>query len=260
MKVVARVLSVALAALTLSACGGSDAPQTPTSPAVPSTPRVSSITVTGVPSLFQRGQTQQYVAQATLTNGLVEDRSATAAWQSDNTGVASVSANGVVTAGNEGEATISATLDGQRGTLRIRVQYASRTPDPPPGQRLPKPDESAFIRQLFGERPDLVARSCQPESGGTGTWEYMEFVVDRLRIKDTRWGFQSRRGVAGDVARDEVAYHWGPGLDEGSRDAYAWDIMVGHCGPNPGPAWIDVSDLGTLWVSRGRFLTGLVKP
>ena len=81
----------------------------------------------------------------------------------------------------------------------------------------------------------------------------MEFVVDRLRLKDTRWGFQSRRGVAGDVARDEVAYHWGPGPDEGSRDSYAWDIMVGHCGPNPQPAWIDVSDFGTLWVSRGRF-------
>ena len=158
-----------------------------------------------------------------------------------------------MTVGNEGQATISATIDGQRGTLQVRVQYAFRTPDPPTGQRLPKPDESAFIVQLFNERPDLVARSCQPESGGTGTWEYMEFVVDRLRLKDTRWGFQSRRGVAGDVARDEVAYHWGPGPDEGSRDSYAWDIMVGHCGPNPQPAWIDVSDFGTLWVSRGRF-------
>jgi Bacterial Ig-like domain (group 2) len=253
MKVVSWVLTVALAALTASACGGSDAPAAPSTPAAPSAPRVSSVTVTGATGLIQRGQTQQYSAQATLSNGLVEDRTASATWQSDNTGVASISSNGVVTAGNEGEATISAMLDGQRGTLRIRVQYASRTPDPPPGQRLPKPDESVFIRQLFNERPDLVARSCQPESGGTGTWEYLEFVVKRLRIKDTRWGFQSRRGVAGDVARDEVAYHWGPGPDEGSRDAYAWDIMLGHCGSNPQPAWIDVSDLGTLWTSRGRF-------
>ncbi len=81
----------------------------------------------------------------------------------------------------------------------------------------------------------------------------MEFVVDRLRLKDTRWGFNSRRGVVGDVARDEVAYHWGSGPDEGSRDTYAWDIMVSHCGSNPTPSWQDVSDLGTLWVSRGRF-------
>jgi hypothetical protein len=244
-----------LAAVCLSACGGSEAPTGPTNVAVPAAPRVNSVAVesTGTTSFIARGQTQQLRALAALSNGLVEDRSATASWQSDNTGVATVSGSGLMTVGNEGEATVSATVDGQRGTIRVRVQYVFRTPDPPPGQRLPKPDESALIRQLFNERPDLVARSCQPESGGTGTWEYMEFVVDRLRLKDTRWGFQSRRGVPGDVARDEVAYHWGPGPDEGSRDAYAWDIMAGHCGPNPQPAWIDVSDLGTLWVSRGRF-------
>ena len=243
-----------LAAAMVSACGGSDGPTTPTNAAVPSAPRVTSVAVTSSTTGFiTRGQTQQLAAQTTLSNGFVENRSATATWASDNTGVATVSSSGLMTVGDEGQATISATIDGQRGTLQVRVQYAFRTPDPPAGQRLPKPDESAFIVQLFNERPDLVARSCQPESGGTGTWEYMEFVVDRLRLKDTRWGFQSRRGVAGDVARDEVAYHWGSGPDEGSRDSYAWDIMVGHCGTNPQPAWIDVSDLGTLWVSRGRF-------
>ena len=161
----------------------------------------------------------------------------------------------MVTIGNnEGEATISATVNEARGTLRIRVQFAFRTPDPPAGQRIPKPDESAFIRQLFGERPDLVARSCQPESGGTGTWEFMDFVVERLRsTKDTRWGYHGRRGLASDPARDEIGYHWGSGPDENSRDTYAWDIMSGHCGPTPGPAWIDVTDLGVIWLSRGKF-------
>ncbi len=221
---------------------------------MPSPPRVSSLAVTATTTSFiERGQTHQLAAQATLTNGFVENRASSAAWQSDNSGVASVSPSGLMTVGNEGTATISATLEGQRGTLQVRVQYASRTADPPPGQRLPKPNEAALIAQLFNERPDLVARSCQPESGGNGTWEYMEFVVDRLRLKDTRWGFNSRRGVVGDVARDEVAYHWGSGPDEGSRDTYAWDIMVSHCGASPSPSWQDVSDLGTLWVSRGRF-------
>ena len=229
-------------------------PTGPSDVAVPSPPRVSSVAVTSTTmSFIQRGQTRQLAAQATLTNGFVENRASSAAWQSDNSGVANVSSSGLLTVGNEGTATVSASLEGQRGTLLVRVQYAFRTPDPAPGQRLPKPNEAALIVQLFNERPDSVARSCQPESGGTGTWEYMEFVVDRLRLKDTRWGFQSRRGVVGDIARDEVAYHWGPGPDEGSRDAYAWDIMVSHCGTNPSPSWQDVSDLGTLWVSRGRF-------
>jgi Bacterial Ig-like domain (group 2) len=88
-------------------------------------------------------------AMATLTNGLVEDRSASATWQSDNTGTATVSASGLVTVGNEGEATISATVEGQRGTLGVRVVYAFRTPDPPLGQRLPKPNEFAAVAATF---------------------------------------------------------------------------------------------------------------
>jgi hypothetical protein len=253
MKVRAMVIACAIAAGFATACGESDTPTGPSNAAVPAAPRVNSVAVTGPISYFRRGQTQQLAAQATLSNGFVENRSSSATWQSDNTGVASVSSSGVVTVGNEGEATISATVEGQRGTLRIRVVHANRTDDPPPGQRLPKPNEFGVVAQLFSDRPDLVARSCQPENGGNGTWEFMEELLTRLRLRDTRWGYNSRRGVPGDVARDEVAYHWGSGPDEGSRDTYAWDVMGGHCGPNPTPAWIDVSDLGTLWASRGQF-------
>jgi hypothetical protein len=252
MRVRALTAAIVLAALS-AACGDSEVPTGPTNAAVPSPPRVNSVAVTGVASFFQRGQTSQLRAQATLSNGFVEDRSSSAQWQSDNTGVANVSSSGVVTIGNEGEATIAATLEGQRGTMRVRVVYGNRTPDPPPGQRLPRPDESGLIRQLFGERPDLVARSCQPESGGNGTWEFMDLVVERLRLVDLRWGYHARRGVASDPARDEVAYHWGPGPDEGSRATYAWDIMGSHCGSNPQPAWLEVTDLGVMWISRGKF-------
>jgi hypothetical protein len=252
MKVRVYMVAVAAAA-AMVACGESEAPTGPTNPAVPSPPQVNSVTVTGPATYFQRGQTQQLTANATLSNGFVENRSSSATWQSDNGGTASVSSSGMLTIGNEGEATISATVDGQRGTLRVRVAYGIRTPDPPPGQRLPPPNEFGTVQQAFAERPDLVARSCQPESGGTGTWEFMDFLVEKLRQKDLRWGYHARRGVQSDPARDEVAYHWGPGPDEFSRDAYAWDIMGGHCGPNPTPAWFDVTDLGVMWLSRGKF-------
>jgi Bacterial Ig-like domain (group 2) len=243
----------AIGALSLAACGDSEVPTGPTNAAVPAAPRILSVTVAGPISFFRRGQTTQMAAQASLSNGLIEDRSASATWQSDNSGVASVSSGGMVPVGNEGEATISATVEGTRGSLRVRVVHAPRTDDPPPGQRLPRPNEFGEVVRLFGDRPDLVARSCQPENGGTGTWEFMDELVRRLRLKDTRWGYNSRRGVPGDVARDEVAYHWGPGPDENSRDVYAWDTMGGHCGPNPSPAWIEVTDLGVLWASRGLF-------
>jgi hypothetical protein len=247
------LFGIGLAGLCVSACGESEVPTGPSNAAVPAPPRVTSMAVSGTASYFQRGQTAQLRAEATLSNGFVEDRSSSATWSSDSSGVASVSSSGMVTIGDEGEATISATLEGVRGTLRVRVSYGARTPDPPPGQRIPKPNEFGVVTQVFAERPDLVARSCQPESGGTGTWEFMDLLVERLRQKDLRWGYHARRGVATDPARDEVAYHWGPGPDEGSRDTYAWDVIGGHCGPNPVPTWGDVTDLGVMWLSRGKF-------
>lgn len=241
------------AAAGASGCGSSSTPTGPSSPATPTPPAVFSVTVSGPTSYYQRGQTQQMTARVTLSNGFFEDRTSGVTWASSNGGVASVSASGVVTIGNEGDTEISATADGKRGSVQVRVVYAFRTPDPAPGQRIPPPNEFGEVQRLFNDRPDLVARSCQPENGGTGTWEFMQELIRRLRLKDTRWGYNSRRGVPGDVARDEVAYHWGPGPDENSRDVYAWDVMGGHCGPNPTPAWIDVTSLGVLWASRGEF-------
>jgi hypothetical protein len=233
----------------IAACSESG-PEPPVAPAVPSPARVVSVTVTGPSSFFERGQTHQLTATATLSNGFVENRSASATWQSDNTGVATVSSAGVVTAGNEGEATISATVGEQRGTHRVRVRHGFRAPDPAPGQRIPPPDAFDIVLHVFQQRPDLVARSCQ-EAGGT--WELMDEIVDRLRDRDLRWGYNGDRGNASVPSEDKVAYHYGAGPSENSRDAYAWDIIIGHCGPNPQPSWQDVSGLGTVWLTRGRF-------
>ena len=126
-------IGAVLAAAVASACGESEVPTGPSAAAVPSPPKVSSVSVTSTTTNFnQRGQTHQLAAQATLSNGFVENRTQAATWQSDNTGVASVSSSGVMTLGNEGEATIAATLEGQRGTLRVRVHT-------PSGRRIRQP-------------------------------------------------------------------------------------------------------------------------
>jgi hypothetical protein len=243
------ILAVASLA-ALAACSTTDAPTEPSSVVNVAPSRVTSVSISGVNSFFQQGQTGQLVATATLSNGFTENRSASAQWQSSNSGVASVSAAGLVTAGAEGDATVRATIDGVSGEYGVRVRYGNRTPDPPPGQRLPMPNEAAFVASLINSRPDLVARSCQDQGG---TWELLDFVVDRLREKDLRWGYNGRRGDVNFVARDEVAYHWGRGDSLNSREVYAWDTLGGHCGPNPVPVWFDVSDLGTVWLTRGRF-------
>jgi hypothetical protein len=56
-----------------------------------------------------------------------------------------------------------------------------------------------------------------------------------------------------------VDYNWGSQADEGTTQVYIIDIIGGHCGPNPVPGWIDVTDAtfggGSIgrWTGRGRF-------
>ena len=156
---------------------------------------VTSVAVTGPSSFSQRGQTQQMVARVTLSNGFVEDRSSTATWQSDNTGVANVSSSGLVTIGNEGEATISATLEGQRGTLARPGR--PRLPDGRSATRTASA-EAERVRcrpsALCRERPISSRDPASQRTGGTGTWEFMDVLVDRLRLRDTRWGYPRPAG------------------------------------------------------------------
>jgi hypothetical protein len=132
----------------------------------------------------------------------------------------------------------------------------NRTPNPPPGQRLPLPNMSGVVQQVAREYPAALRNSCQSHGG---TWEFMDRVVDRLRQYDTRWGYNWKRGNVGDPSHDVVDYNWGSQPDEGTIQVYIIDIIVGHCGPNPSPGWLDVTDVtfnsGTIgrWTGRGRF-------
>ena len=131
-----------------------------------------------------------------------------------------------------------------------------RTPDPPPGQRLPMPNMSHVVAQVAAVRPDLLRNSCQ-EHGGS--WGFMDALVDTLRTYDTRWGYNWKRGHVGDPSLDVVDYHWGAGPSEGSTQVYIIDVIGGHCGSNPQPSWGDVTDVtysnGGVgrWTGRRRF-------
>ncbi|BCS33288.1 hypothetical protein TBR22_A25150 [Luteitalea sp. TBR-22] len=132
----------------------------------------------------------------------------------------------------------------------------ARTPNPAPGQRLPLPNMAWVVEEVARQYPSALRNSCQ-SSGGT--WEFMDRVVDRLRQFDTRWGYNGKRGNTSDPSQDVVDYNWGSERDEGTTNVYIIDIMGGHCGSNPTPAWIDQTDVtlrsGTIgrWTGRGRF-------
>jgi hypothetical protein len=235
-------------------------PTSPTAPTTPAAPTVTSVTVNGTTSFTAKGATAQLTAVANLSNGTTEDRTSAATWQSDNAGVASVSSGGVVTAQATGDATITASIGEVRGTRGVNVRIPNRAPDPAAGQRVPLPDVQAFIAQANAARPELLAQSCNRGLKYV-TNQWLDYIVDRLRTLDTRWGYNGKpnrsaadnSGVPVVAAGDEIAYHFGAGSDEGSPDVYLIDILIGHCGTPVLGYRIFTGEEPGRWTGAGRF-------
>ena len=89
-----------------------------------------------------------------------------------------------------------------------------------------------------------------------GNNEFLFELVRRLRRMDVRWGLNWKRAVVGDMSQDVVNYYYGPGAPyETAYDTYVIDVIGGHCGPTPSPAWNDVTVLGStgaMWTLAGR--------
>lgn len=196
-----------------------------------------------------------------MSNGTTEDRTNTATWQSDNTTVATVSAQGMVTVRASGDTSITATVSGVRGAMPIAVRIANRTPDPSAGQRIPLPDIRAFVQQAAAARPDLIAQSC-PGGVKYRNNPWLDYIVDQLRTLDTRWGYNGKptRTAADNggqpviAAGDEVAFHYGAGPDQDSREVYLIDLLEGHCGATPRLTYREFTgEEPGFWTGAGRF-------
>jgi hypothetical protein len=163
---------------------------------------------------------------------------------------------------------VRATLDGRVGPWSSPGRFVTirenRTPNPPPGQRLPLPNMVHIVNQVIRDNPGILSpsRSCQdPDHGGNAVtgWEFLDKTIDALRLTDTRWGYNGKRGNAADPSQDIVAYNYGRQPDEGTTDVYIIDVLLSHCGSGAAATWIDQTqvtfDSGTIgrWTSRGRF-------
>jgi hypothetical protein len=141
-----------------------------------------------------------------------------------------------------------------KAPTRGPISTGARTPNPPPGVRLPEPVRFHVVLAVANQYPHFLFNSCQ-EHGGT--WDFMDTLVDTLRIEDTRWGYAWKRGVVGDPLQDLVAYNWSGDPDEGTRNIYTIDVLLGHCGSAPTPTWINTQPGGgpglSAWTGRGRF-------
>ena len=114
---------------------------------------------------------------------------------------------------------------------------------------------------MVDENPGILSnqRSCQDEEWGGDHirgWEFMDKVIDALRLEDTRWGYSWKRGVAGDPSLDVIVYNYSAGPDEGNPNVWAVDIVGGHCGGAATAMWANISGVGgagAAWTSRGRW-------
>lgn len=106
------VLLMALAASTH--CGKKSS-----NPLAPSSATVTSLSITGNPTLKGIGQTAQFAATAKFSDGTTQDVTSKATWQSGNTADVSISASGLATGTGYGETTVSAAYQGMSGNMTV---------------------------------------------------------------------------------------------------------------------------------------------
>jgi hypothetical protein len=128
-----------------------------------------------------------------------------------------------------------------------------RTPDPPPGSRLPLPNEIGTVNQQYNANYNDWVNSCQERLGERG-WIWLDKLIDTLRTKDLRWGYNGKRGNPNDPSMDVIDYHSGAGSSQFSTQVYIIDVLGGHCGPSPVPVWNDVTAITYNSGTVGMFI------
>jgi hypothetical protein len=276
-----RVTSAFLASLTIAACSGT--PQTPTSPTA---------AAGGDQTAAADGSTLKVTAPALISpiNGArVDSRRPLLSWTA-STGTYVTTAPGYeveVSAGGAVVYTATVTTTEHQPTAdtafdtaytwRVRARQDSatgpwsavgtfqsalpsggvttgfRTPDPAPGTRLPLPNESGLVNDEYNRNFNDWQNSCQGTQGERG-WVWLDKLIDRLRTKDLRWGYNGKRGNVNDPSQDIVDYHFGAGDSNNSTNVYIMDVMFGHCGGTPSPAWIDQTAITVNSGTVGRFI------
>lgn len=121
-----------------------------------------------------------------------------------------------------------------------------------PGEtRKPRPNEIAIVNSVASQFPAALRNSCQDHGG---SWEFMDRVIDRLRAKDGRWGYNCKRGNCNDASQDVASYYYGGAYPDiqGRFEVYIFDLISGHCGSFPSTVWLDVTDVTASQGTVGR--------
>lgn len=131
----------------------------------------------------------------------------------------------------------------------------NRTPDPVAGGTLPLPVYGQSVLQVYAASSVGAAallNACP--TSGSGSWAFMDGLIDQLRQRDTRWGYLCKRGNCQDPSNDVLAYHATAGPEQtGAAGVIGVDVIGDLCGGNVAQ-WLPAAfDAAALWTSRGRF-------
>ena len=112
-----------------------------------------------------------------------------------------------------------------------------------PHPLVPLYDGESIVAAYAAANPAQLADSCLADGG---TWDFMDGVVAALQAADSRFGYNGQRGDVNDLSEDAISYYHGDMgfMTVGSNAVYVIDIIAGHCGTSPGPAWQDVTGSG----------------
>ena len=93
-------------------------------------------------------------------------------------------------------------------------------------------DELGRSAQRRRELEDAIVESEGELAALASARASADAIVDGLRQIDQRFGYNAkptRAWVPSIIAGDEIAYHFGSDPSEGSPNAFAVDVLAGHC-------------------------------
>ncbi len=123
----APLVGAAVLGLVLATCGGATPTTLPATPTTPSAPTVASLEVSGTGVLTSIGETTQFMVTATLSDGSTHPvEAAEIHWESSDPAVATVS-DGLTIGVGGGNATLTATYEGQAAEIPVSVRISLRT-------------------------------------------------------------------------------------------------------------------------------------
>ena len=109
----------------------------------------------------------------------------------------------------------------------------------------PAPNRLHIVQRVAAEHPAELA---------AGGYAFLDLVVAELRTTDPRWGYNCKRGDCSAISEDVVTYYLGDGDPVNGNPAVAIiDVIAGHTGPDPQPAWTDLTDATRLAGTIGRW-------